>query len=103
LLAGLRDFFVPDFVVDEATRPVFVVDEATRPVFVVDEATRPVLVVDEATRPRGLTAWHESGTNLISNAAGGPPCKWPPSVVHYKSPTFVRSDRGFYFERYRWW
>jgi hypothetical protein len=75
----------PDFVVDEATRPDFVVDEATRPDFVVDEATRPDFVVDEATRPDRLArTWHEHGTNLIYYATGGLPCKWPPSVVHYK-------------------
>ncbi|MFN7842638.1 MAG: hypothetical protein ACK5N9_13040, partial [Pirellula sp.] len=68
-------FLVSGFVVDEATSPEFVVDEATRPDFVVDEATRP----DRLAR-----TWHEHGTNLIYYATGGLPCKWPPSVVHYK-------------------
>ena len=29
------------------------------------------------------------GSNLISNVTDGLPCKWPPSVVHYKSPALV--------------
>ena len=63
---------------------------ATRPVLVVDEATRPDFVVDEATRPDRLArTWHEHGTNLIYYATGGLPCKWPPCVVHYKSPSLV--------------
>ena len=45
-------------------------------------------------RQRVLTAWHEHGSNLISNVTGGLPCKRPPSLGHYKSPNLVSRTVG---------